>query len=222
MTKLNVETWNNVYSEGRSLLVYPDETVVSILNKHKDELKIGLDIACGAGRHTFLMSDFGIEAYGIDSSESAIKFAKQRAENENNQGVHFSVQTINELKEEGQYDIIIMWGLFHYLSEEEQKMVLSKINKLLKPGGYLVATIRSIEDSRKRKGKKISESEYLVDYFDENSKQPKQTLMKFYDEKHVIAILEKHFKTIEIGHRSIQPIGNNGMQSSHWLIKAKK
>lgn len=218
----NINTWNKVYSEGRSLLIWPDENVVASLHRNKSDLQKGLDIACGAGRHTILMSQLGIESIGIDSSNAAIEFATKRSKELGLNNVTFIndiVQNLDFLKDT--FDIVIAWGIMHYLKKEDRQQLLQKIKEVLKPNGILLCTLRSTEDSRIEEGKKISDNTYLVDYFDSDSDNTKQTEMYFWDEDEVRTFL-KDFSDIKLGHRILEPIGHLSKKSAHWLIEAKK
>jgi len=85
--------WEESYNRKENFIYYPYEQVVKFLNRFvrkkvgvKEYIDIikpdgnrrlrGLDFGCGIGAQTRLMHDFGIEAYGIDISEVAIKEAK--------------------------------------------------------------------------------------------------------------------------------------------------
>lgn len=220
MAELNVKTWDKVYSEGRSLLEYPDETIVSFLSKKK--YRKGLDIGCGAGRHTFLMNSYGIEAYGIDSSEAAITYSKKKANELGLKDIYFENKLAQDIQfAEESFDLIIVWGLFHYLNENDREELLHKVYHLLIPGGTLLCTLRSKEDTRFEQGKKIGENQYLVNYFDAEKNAPLQTVMYFWDEQEVRKFLSS-FRDIQLGHRTIEPIGKLGIKTSHWLIAAMK
>lgn len=222
MKKINIDTWDKVYSEGRSLLIWPDENVVASLHRNKNNLKKGLDIACGAGRHTILMSEFGIESIGIDSSGAAIEFATKRSKELGLDNVTFINDVVQNLDfPENNFDIIIAWGLIHYLEGQDRQQLLQKVREMLKPNGILLCTLRSTKDSRTEEGKKVGDNTYLVDYFDSGSEHVKQTEMYFWDEEEVKVFL-KDFSDIKLGHRIIEPIGNLGKKTAHWLIEAKR
>ncbi len=54
------------------------EEVNYVLSRKKEKIRL-LDFACGVGVHALICRDFDIEAYGVDISYEAIKFAKQNA-----------------------------------------------------------------------------------------------------------------------------------------------
>lgn len=222
MSNLNVTTWNRVYSEGRSLLEYPDESIVSYLTLNRGKFRKGLDIACGAGRHTFLMREMGIEAYGIDSSDASINFAKDKAVSRGIDPTTFKKMLAQDVSyEKESFDLIIVWGLFHYLKIEDQKELLSKVYSFLRPGGTLLSTLRSELDTRAIQGEKVGENQYLANYFDEETSAPKQTLMYLWDLEGVHNFFGQ-FSKVDVGHRVIEPIGKIGIKTAHWLIAASK
>lgn len=224
MDTVNIDTWNAVYSEGRSLLEWPDEQVVSFLAKNKEEIQKGLDIGCGAGRHVFLMCKMGMEAVGIDSSPAAIKFAcakQERLQIKKAKFIKWMAQNTPLPFEDNTFDLVIAWGLFHYLTQQEQRSLLAEIRRILVVNGRLLCTLRSEEDGRVSKGTEVEPNRFLVDYFDETSQSPKQTLMYFWSRSAVYTFFDGFFNDISLGHRLLQPIGKLGSASAHWLIEAK-
>ncbi len=222
MNNLNISTWEQVYSAGRSLLIWPDENVVSSLKRNQSKLKKGIDIACGAGRHTLLMAQMGINSIGIDSSATSINFAKQRATELGLQNVQFINGKAQDLDYHSEdFDVVIVWGLIHYLEKEDQLIVLNTVKRILKPGGLLLCTLRAKDDSKMDNGKLVGKNQYIVDYFDSGTKQAKKVVMYFWDEVGVRETLEG-FSSFRLGHRSLKPIGLLDTTISHWLIEAIK
>lgn len=222
MKSLNVETWDKVYSEGRSLLIWPDENVVSSLNRHKGKFTKGIDLACGAGRHAILMAQMGIESVGVDSSNASIDFAKMRSASLGLNNIEFMNGLVQDVElEKESFDIVIAWGLIHYLEKKDQEIFLNKVWSILKPNGMFLLTLRSQEDSRMVSGEKIDDNRYLVDYFDSGLNEVKQTEMFFWDECGARKLL-KNFSKLELGHRIVEPIGSLGNKTAHWLVEAYK
>lgn len=222
MSDINVKTWDKMYAEGRSLLEYPDENVVAVLNKYRRKLKSGLDLACGAGRHTFLMADNGFTALGIDSSMSAVNFAKEKAKKLNYENACFKCSNVQEIiLEKEAYDLIIVWGLFHYLDKNDREGLIKKIYSALSTNGILLSTLRSIQDSRVQNGKRLAQNTYLVDYFDKDTISPKKTKMYFWNEEEAKGFFAD-FREVYLGHRLKQPIGDLKNKTAHWLIEAHK
>jgi ubiquinone/menaquinone biosynthesis C-methylase UbiE len=88
------DAWEQSYKNRDNHIFYPKEEVVRFLsrfvrkrtglNEFRDVLDFsdkvrGLDYGCGIGRHTILMREFGLEAYGLDISSHAVATARQQA-----------------------------------------------------------------------------------------------------------------------------------------------
>ena len=101
---------------------------------HKPNIKV-LDIGCGPGSktHFFLDTDYT----GIDISESYIKRAKELYNG--HEHIKFycmdAGRLLSELGQEGEYDLAVMIGLLHHLTDDEADSALSQAARLLKPGG---------------------------------------------------------------------------------------
>ncbi len=221
--QLSTQAWDRFYAEGRSLLVWPDEMFVRELNQLKDTEGLkALDIGCGAGRHTLLMAERGMHVKGIDSSSASIAFATQRAADKGLSNVTFVSIPLQELDDpDGSYDVIVIWGVVHYLSDEDQKAILSRIFSLLKPGGKLFATLRSTRDSRCDPTQRVAENRYKAIYFDAGEASEKEMVMSFWNEDEVRSLLSD-YQSVTLGHRDLEPISENRLSTSHWLIRAQK
>jgi ubiquinone/menaquinone biosynthesis C-methylase UbiE len=79
--------WEDIYRDGRHLNLYPFDIIVSFVFRHyprqkpRHEVKI-LEVGCGAGNNLWFAAREGFDVYGIDRSETAIAFARDRFERE--------------------------------------------------------------------------------------------------------------------------------------------
>jgi len=89
------EAWNSSYAAGDNILFYPHEEVIRFFSKFIRK-RIGLneffdvsknasgkrvlDLGCGIGRHVMYSHEMGLDAYGIDLSETAINVARKWAD----------------------------------------------------------------------------------------------------------------------------------------------
>ena len=101
MENRNTENlWDKAFENGENFVFYPYNSLVQFLNRYiSKQTSFGkfqviyqskspcnstplraLDFGCGTGRQTLLLSEFGIESYGIDISGSAIALAKDLSE----------------------------------------------------------------------------------------------------------------------------------------------
>jgi ubiquinone/menaquinone biosynthesis C-methylase UbiE len=104
------------------------------------ETKI-LDYGCGWGRiiRFFLKETPPSNLYGIDCDEEVINVCKT-----SNLKCNFQVNNIFPPTEfaDNFFDVIYSFSVFSHLSEDAHKRWLQEFNRILKPGGILVATTR--------------------------------------------------------------------------------
>lgn len=94
-----------------------------------------LDVGCGAGDVSFIDRDIvgaDGEVVGIDTSASAIAFAKARAESSGRKGVEFRTDTMESF--DGYSDFDAVTGRFILLHLPDPAAVVSRIARLVRPG----------------------------------------------------------------------------------------
>lgn len=93
-----------------------------------------LDVGCGVGIFSKILSDKGFKVFGIDYSEDIINIAKKRPGNEN---IKFQVGNVYNLQfPDNFFDIVICSGVFQCISNS-QKAIL-EIKRVLKPEGTVI------------------------------------------------------------------------------------
>lgn len=99
--------WEDIYSKGKHLNLYPFDAVVSFLftkqlrNTPRNQQNI-IEVGCGAGNNLWFAAREGFNVSGIDASISAISFAKHRFKQEKLLG-NFSVGNFVELPYESDF-----------------------------------------------------------------------------------------------------------------------
>ena len=98
-----------------------------------------LELGCGHGCVTEVLIEQGLKLYAIDASPTLLSTFRERFP---------SVETECATVEESDYFNrtfagVVAWGLIFLLAEDDQRKVLSKIAKALKPGGRLLFTAPS-------------------------------------------------------------------------------
>jgi len=104
-------------------------------------LKI-LDVGCGTGRHAIELSKRGYCVTGIDLSESQLKWAREKAK-ENNLVIDFQQQDARNLPFNNQFDVAIMMceGGFSLMETDEMNFeILKNVTKSLKQPAKLIFT----------------------------------------------------------------------------------
>lgn len=110
-------------------------SIISLQNSNRSRLRI-LDIGCGNGSLSYLISQQGYEVVGIEDSESGIKFARS-----NFPSCQFIQSNIYELpysELEKSFDVVISVEVIEHLMYPGELIKAAK--KCLKPDGKLILT----------------------------------------------------------------------------------
>ena len=148
-TSTPAELWDSVSHEyeetsfHRKNKLYPAnsfryELILDFL-KTQPKGKI-LDAGCGPGLMTRTLQKQGWDVTACDYSLGMIKTSKKKAFEEKLPDVyhHLSLQELSKLKEK--FEIVILNGVLPYISKDEEEKVFSEIKKVLKPGGFFIAS----------------------------------------------------------------------------------
>jgi len=96
-----------------------------------------LDVGCGDGDFILALAFHGYNCKGVDFSETLIK-AAQMKNSINSLNARFICADINNLSESESFDYIVMNDVIEHLSDRELKSILSKLIRLLRPGGEII------------------------------------------------------------------------------------
>jgi len=97
-----------------------------------------LDLGCGTGRNSNYLADQGHTVTGIEISETALKLAKERAEEKSLTVTYIkgSIGTPFPFADNS-FDVAIDVTSSNSLSEKERAVYLKETSRVLKPGGWL-------------------------------------------------------------------------------------
>jgi len=153
------ELWTNEHTSKQMLKYHLNEDIdVSSRNKkfilqsvdwiysHFDlnENSEIADFGCGPGLYTTRLAEKGTKVTGIDFSNNSIEYAKKMAK-EKRLDIKYMNQNYLDFETEDRFDLIIMIMCdFCALSPGQRKTLLSKFKDLLKPDGYVLLDVYSI------------------------------------------------------------------------------
>ncbi len=101
-----------------------------------------LDLGCGLGRHSIMLSAQGFDVIGIDINEELLIKAKIISSMLTNAPLFLRLDMRDIKKLDRKFDVIlILWQSFGYYSENENNLILEQIYLMLNPGGILVLDI---------------------------------------------------------------------------------
>ena len=147
----NKEWFESWFDSPYYHLLYKDrdwkeaEFFITNLNRYLelDQVHHVLDLACGKGRHSITLSNFGIRVTGIDLSPHSIKEAKKNE----SESLKFAVHDMREVYKEYEFSHVFnLFTSFGYFSNtKDNERVLVAIYKSLKPNGTFVLDFLNIE-----------------------------------------------------------------------------
>jgi ubiquinone/menaquinone biosynthesis C-methylase UbiE len=113
---------------------YFDSTskAVSFLTPHIKTGKEVLDVGCGVGLGTEILSECGFNVTAIDISSKMVKFSRKRNSNSKVIEGDFSAYHFNK-----KFDAIFSMAFIHLFPKKDAEKLLQKMFRLLKKGGVL-------------------------------------------------------------------------------------
>lgn len=123
----------------------------ALLCLHRDisdfagEKGILLDLACGTGSLTGLMSELGYDAVGVDSSPEMLTFAEQKKTPDSN--IRYLCQDMRKLDLYGTVDCCVsaLDSLNHLSDAGEILQVFDKVSLFMNPGGVFVFDMNTLK-----------------------------------------------------------------------------
>jgi SAM-dependent methyltransferase len=114
-----------------------------------------LDVGCGAGEHTILLTRLGYDVLGIDYSPNAVEQARENAAAK---GVdaRFEVGDAMNLGGEQVYDTIIDSALFHIFDDADRPKYVASLHDACRPGGLV--HVLALSDAGRGFGPEVSEA----------------------------------------------------------------
>jgi SAM-dependent methyltransferase len=102
-----------------------------------------LDLFCGTGRHCIELSRRGYDVTGLDYSAAYLALARERAE-QKGLSARFVQGDAREVEWGCEYDaIIVMWASFGFFDDEDDRLIVSRMNHALRAGGWIYMEVKN-------------------------------------------------------------------------------
>jgi SAM-dependent methyltransferase len=102
-----------------------------------------LDAPCGFGRHSVEFARRGCDTTGVDFSETELGRAR-KASGEADVSLALECQDIRDMEFSSEFDLAVnLFSSIGYFSEDEDRLVLDRFWRALKPGGAFVVDTRN-------------------------------------------------------------------------------
>jgi SAM-dependent methyltransferase len=133
----------------------PQPAIVELQRAGRINSKV-LDIGCGTGEHTILLTRLGYDVLGIDFSPHAVEQARANAAE---QGVdaHFEVADAMNLSADPGYETVVDSALFHIFDDADRVRYVSSLHNAVRPGGLV--HVLALSDAGRGFGPQVSEAE---------------------------------------------------------------
>ena len=141
--------WNTFYADRVMKAPFlvnntlPDKMITEFVKTHN--VKDAVEFGCGEGRNAIYLAKRGIDVLAVDSSEVAIRNAKDKAEGLEN--ARFICSNFLTVDFEGRkYDLVIDSGMFHHLPPHRRLQYRELLKAILKENGYFVLLCFSADE----------------------------------------------------------------------------
>lgn len=119
------------FEERNELDLHLAETIKILMNKYA--FKKILDVGCGTGNLVKFLLKNNFDAYGIDLSSEAVKFARKISKK------RFIKANATKLPfKKNCFDLIVAKSLVEHLTKSEAKLFISEAKRILASGGMLL------------------------------------------------------------------------------------
>lgn len=115
-----------------------------------------LDIGCGTGEHTIMLTRLGYDVLGIDFAPHAVEQARANAA-ERGVDARFEVADAMNLGAEPGYQTIVDSALFHIFDGADRVRYVNSLHTALRPGGLV--HVLALSDAGRGFGPQVSEAE---------------------------------------------------------------
>jgi SAM-dependent methyltransferase len=192
------ELWTNEHTSKQMLQYHLNESIdVSSRNKNFIEKSMKwivehfeineksdiADFGCGPGLYATRLAEKGAKVTGIDFSKNSIEYAKNVAA-EKVLDIKYLNQNYLDFETDDRFDLIIMIMCdFCALSPEQRKILLKKFRSFLKPGGFVLLDVYSLNSFEQREESATYELNQLNGFWSPDDYYAFVNSFKYKDEK---------------------------------------
>jgi SAM-dependent methyltransferase len=224
--------WNRSFENGDNFLFSPNEEIVRLVSRNirkrtgpntfEDfvtdvESKRILDAGCGVGRHTIYAHLLGLDAYGIDLSDVAVKTARMWAEQIQMSSFKNKIIQGDLRRMPWDHDFFhysISHGVLDSMPYEIARESVSEISRVIMPGGLFFCDLISGDDSN-----------HSENYYGEEivrSKHEKDTIQNYFNYSRIQELFGLHFDVQECKLVRHTDVISGEFRSRYYLVLSRK
>jgi ubiquinone/menaquinone biosynthesis C-methylase UbiE len=213
--------WEKVFSEqpwGK----YPGESLIRFVARNfyklnRSEVKI-LEVGFGTGANIWYLAKENFDAYGIEGSETGLKLAYERLNEEGLKANLIVGDIINLPYEDNFFDAVIDNECIYSNNLANSQIMFSEISRVLKPNGKFYSRTFSTDQFIGIDIEVLGKNEYT------NIKTGSlagKGFVRLTDKKDVADIYQNHFKLISVD-ELVATSDNEAVKTSELIIIAEK
>ena len=188
--------------------------LLSLLKEYGAKDGIVLELGCGTGKMTRLLSRAGYDMIGIDNSEEMLQMAREaeyeakeypavQAESESREDILYLLQDMREFELYGTVKAVVsICDCVNYILEEEELLqVFRLVNNYLDPGGVFIFDLNTLYKYREVLGENVicenrEEGSFIWEnFYDEKEKLNEYDLTLFLREEEIPPLYRKYEET---------------------------
>lgn len=132
--------WDSFYKDRAKPCPFfgtsPDESLARWVDEGLVRPGRAVELGCGNGRNAIFLARRGFSVEGVDYSQIAIDWARERA-SEAGVNVLLRRQSVFDLElKTGSYDLVYDSGCFHHIPPHRRRSYVELVTNALKPGGW--------------------------------------------------------------------------------------
>lgn len=115
-----------------------------------------LDVGCGTGEHTILLTRLGYDVLGVDGAPTAVEQARRNAA-AHGVDARFDVRDALDLGTSPTYDTVVDSALFHVFDDADRARYVRSLHAVTRPGALVV--VLALSDAGRGFGPQVSDDD---------------------------------------------------------------
>ena len=186
----------------------PPDALVELVRSGKVKPCRTIDLGCGAGNYALYLAGLGFDVTGVDSSPTAIRIAREKAEKLGVRCSFLVADLLGDLHEvEGTFDFGYDWELLHHIMPGDRKTYAKSVASLLNPGATYLSVCFSEDDPQFGGRGKFR-------------KTPIGTVLYFSSESEIRELLDPNFLIEEL--RTVDITGTHGPHRAVYALSERR
>ncbi|MBW8190824.1 class I SAM-dependent methyltransferase [Neiella marina] len=219
MTEQASSNWERFYNDNAPML-YPTEWVMRTLagakypnmkldKRHYKGASI-LDLSTGDGRNLELLHRLGFNITATEISEPLVASVKRNMPANYQAQIKFEICFNHDLPfADSSFDYFLSCSSLYYLNDGvEFDDILTEAFRIIKPSGYLIFSLPTIDNSVLANAQKIAPNRYTITN-DPHGLRNGIDFFVIHDEQEIADLLEEHCSHVAIGHEATNYYGLN-------------